>query len=90
MNFFIRSGNLDLIVAYPLSANTYKQMKWKGSEDHSLNYRKPFFFNRKLAGYTKKTNNFYEAIIINAGHMVPMDQPAIMMNLLNKFIDDDI
>lgn len=44
------SGNMDFIVAYPLSENAYKYMKWKGSETYRAARRESFIVNSKLAG----------------------------------------
>lgn len=44
------SGNLDLIVAYPLSENAYRNMKWKGFEKYRAARREPFIVNSRLAG----------------------------------------
>lgn len=47
------SGNLDFIVAYPLSENAYKHMKWKGFEKYRTTKREPFIVNSTLAGFVQ-------------------------------------
>ncbi|XP_031640001.1 venom serine carboxypeptidase-like [Contarinia nasturtii] len=84
------SGNLDLIVAYPLSENAYQHMKWNGAEKYLSARRKPFKVNSKLAGYIKVTDNFVDAIVLNAGHMVPTDQPEVALDLIDRFIRNDL
>lgn len=44
------SGNMDFIVAYPLSENAYRFMKWNGSETYRAARRESFIVNSKLAG----------------------------------------
>lgn len=44
------SGNMDFIVAYPLSENAYRYMKWNGSEKYRAAHRESFIVNSKLAG----------------------------------------
>lgn len=80
------SGNLDFICAYPLSVNAFNHMKWNGSEEYRKTDRDGFFLHGKLVGYVKKVRNFIDAMILNAGHMVPTDQPEPMLSLLDKFI----
>lgn len=44
------SGNLDFIVAYPLSENAYQHMKWNGSEKYRSARRESLIVNSKMAG----------------------------------------
>lgn len=44
----------------------------------------------KTSRYIKKTNNFYDVLILNAGHMVPTDQPAASLALIDRFIHDTL
>lgn len=84
------SGNMDFIVAYPLSENAYQHMKWKGAEKYRAAHRQSFIVNSKLAGYVKKANNFIDATILNAGHMVPTDQPEAALELIDRFIRNQL
>ncbi|XP_063708720.1 venom serine carboxypeptidase-like [Culicoides brevitarsis] len=81
------SGNLDFIVAYPVSENAYYHMNWKGREEYRQARRLSFLVDGKLAGYVKRARNvFIEAVILNAGHMVPTDQPKVCLELIDDFI----
>lgn len=42
--------------------------------------------DKSFSRYIKKANNFYDVLILNAGHMVPTDQPAATIALLDQFI----
>jgi carboxypeptidase C (cathepsin A) len=66
--------------------NAFNNMKWTGSDEYRKAEREGFFLDGKLVGYVKKVRNFVDAMILNAGHMVPTDQPAAMLSLLDKFI----
>lgn len=107
---------MDFIVAYPLSENAYKRMKWKYFEEYRVAKRQPFIVNGTLAGYessntktlqnfaagfnliyfltflryVKRTRNFIDAVILNAGHMVPTDQPLAALELIDRFIKDTL
>lgn len=85
------SGNKDVIVAYPLSVNFYQRLHWHGAKDYRNAKREFFRVDGKLAGYIKKANkHFAEAVILNAGHMVPTDEPKATLELLHRFIKDDL
>ncbi|KAJ6633431.1 Vitellogenic carboxypeptidase [Pseudolycoriella hygida] len=84
------SGNMDLIVAYPLSEEAYHRMKWDGADVYRTAKRNAFYVNDTLKGYVKKANNFYDVVILNAGHMVPTDAPAAALALLDGFIQNTL
>lgn len=65
-------------------------MKWNGTSDYRKAEREGFYVNGKLVGYVKKVRNFVDAMILNAGHMVPTDQPVPMLALLEKFVKDQL
>ena len=39
----------------------------------------------ELAGYAKQVGNLTVAMVRNAGHMVPHDQPLWAFDLINRF-----
>lgn len=84
------SGNKDFIVAYPLSVNFYRRFEWSGAKDYRAAKRQSLFVNGKLGGYFKKAKNFCEAVILNAGHMVPTDQPKVTLEMLHRFISNKL
>lgn len=40
--------------------------------------------------YVRRADNFYDALILNAGHMVPTDQPLAAFQLIDRFINDKL
>lgn len=85
------SGNLDMMAPYTAAENSYNRMKWKGTDKYLSARRTPFYISRiegTLRGYIKKVDNFAEVLILNAGHMVPHDQPEAALLLIRRFIDD--
>lgn len=81
---------MDFIVAYPLSENAYQHMRWSKIDLYKQSQRNPFFVNGSLAGYVRKADNFADVMILNAGHMVPTDQPQAALHIIDKFINDEI
>uniref|UniRef100_A0A8D8PLP3 Carboxypeptidase n=1 Tax=Cacopsylla melanoneura TaxID=428564 RepID=A0A8D8PLP3_9HEMI len=69
------NGQLDIIVAYPLTVNFLKTLDWSGKNAYANVSRTIWYHNNDIAGYLKKVDNFYEVLVRNAGHMVPSDQP---------------
>ena len=86
----IYNGQLDIIVAVPLTMHWVSQLNWHGADELRQTTRKVWKVNekdREVAGYIKMANQnrFFLATIRNAGHMVPYDQPRPMLDLLQRF-----
>ncbi|XP_066600490.1 venom serine carboxypeptidase [Prorops nasuta] len=81
----IYNGQLDIIVAYPLTENYLQQLKWPGADKYKKAVRKTWWVGQELAGYTKTIDNLTEALVRNAGHMVPSDQPKWAFDLITRF-----
>ncbi|XP_011630686.1 LOW QUALITY PROTEIN: venom serine carboxypeptidase-like [Pogonomyrmex barbatus] len=81
----IYNGQLDIIVAYPLTENYLKHLQWSGAEKYAKAPRKIWMVGNDLAGYTKTVDNLTEVLVRNAGHMVPKDQPKWALDLITRF-----
>ncbi|KAL0119122.1 hypothetical protein PUN28_009606 [Cardiocondyla obscurior] len=81
----IYNGQLDIIVAYPLTENYLKQLKWPGASNYAKASRKIWMVGDKIAGYAKTVDNLTEVLVRNAGHMVPSDQPKWALDLITRF-----
>lgn len=40
--------------------------------------------------YVRQADNFYDATVLNAGHMVPTDQPVVALELIDRFIHNTL
>ncbi|KAK9506392.1 hypothetical protein O3M35_008343 [Rhynocoris fuscipes] len=78
------SGQLDIIVAYPLTLNFIHSLNWTGVEQYRNAERKLWYVDNELAGYTKTAGKFTEILVRNAGHMVPSDQPKWAYDLIQR------
>lgn len=81
----IYNGQLDIIVAYPLTENYLQNLVWPGAADYKKAVRKQWRVAGMLAGYTKTVDNLTEVLVRNAGHMVPSDQPQWALDLITRF-----
>ncbi|XP_035733667.1 venom serine carboxypeptidase-like [Vespa mandarinia] len=81
----IYNGQLDIIVAYPLTVNYLQNLKWPGAKKYKIVGRKQWWVQDELAGYTKSVDNLTEVLVRNAGHMVPYDQPRWALDLITRF-----
>ncbi|EFN81843.1 Probable serine carboxypeptidase CPVL [Harpegnathos saltator] len=81
----IYNGQLDIIVAYPLTENYLYTMQWSGAEKYMKAPRKVWMVGDKIAGYSKSVDNLTEVLVRSAGHMVPSDQPKWALDLITRF-----
>nr|CAD7442195.1 unnamed protein product [Timema bartmani] len=79
------NGQLDIICAYPLTANLLRNLEWSGADDYKTAERSQWLSGGKLAGFVKTAGNLTEILVRNAGHLVPTSQPAWSYDLITRF-----
>ena len=86
----IYNGLLDIICAEPLTLNWLEDLQWSHASEYKTAHRqiwKVDASDNQIAGYIKIVDKFLLAAIRNAGHMVPSDQPRVMLDLLKRFFE---
>ncbi|KAH8372253.1 hypothetical protein KR093_010769 [Drosophila rubida] len=76
------SGQLDVIIAYPMTRNFLKMLKFPDADYYKIAPRKIWRVDGELAGYVKQAGNLIDVLVRNAGHMVPYDQPKWIYELI--------
>ncbi|KAJ9586806.1 hypothetical protein L9F63_019592, partial [Diploptera punctata] len=84
------NGQMDIIVAYPLSVRMYNTLEFRAAEEYRKAKRYAWKVDGELAGYMKSAGNFTEVLVRNAGHMVPTDQPKFAFDLITRFTSDNL
>lgn len=79
----IYNGQLDIIVAYPLTRNYLKQLKFSAADKYRIAPREIWRLDGEIAGYVKHAGHLVEIMVRNAGHMAPSDQPKWMFYLID-------
>lgn len=82
------NGQLDIIVAYPLTINFLKHLEFSASDEYKIAKRSKWYVDGNLAGYVKQAGNLTEVLFRNAGHLAPTDQPKWCLNLIKKFVEN--
>ena len=65
-------------------------MEWKYKENFSSAEVLPWTVGGKEAGTIQSANGFTFLRIYDAGHMVPRDQPAAALDMLQKFMQGSL
>nr|AAY27740.1 salivary/fat body serine carboxypeptidase [Sitodiplosis mosellana] len=81
----VYNGQLDIIVAYPLTENYLKNLNFNGADDYKTAKRYIWRVDNEIAGYAKHAGNLTEVLVRNAGHMAPGDQPKWVLDMLPRF-----
>lgn len=63
----IYNGQLDIIVAYPLTENYLKNLNFDGAEEYKTAKRYIWRVDGEIAGYAKHAGNLTEVLVRNAG-----------------------
>lgn len=80
----IYNGQLDIIVAYPLTENFLNNLDFEAAEEYKTASRHQWIVDGEVAGYAKVAGNLTEVLVRDAGHMVPGDQPKWGLDLINR------
>lgn len=84
------NGQLDIIVTPVFTEKMISVMQWNKKNNYLAAERKIWKVSpddNQVAGYIKEANNFHYAVIRDAGHLAPADQPRASFDLVSKFID---
>ncbi|KAL3279163.1 hypothetical protein HHI36_016677 [Cryptolaemus montrouzieri] len=81
----IYSGQLDLAVPYPTTVNYLEKLKFTSAEEYRAAERRIWYKKDDIAGYVKTAGNLTDIMILNAGHLVPMDQPEVAFEMIYNF-----
>jgi len=84
----VYSGMLDFICNWVGGELWTTQMPWSGQQQfNNANYT-DWHVDGKVAGHAKTAKNLTFLKVENAGHMVPMDQPANSLDMLKRFLNN--
>jgi len=81
----IYNGQLDVIIAWPLTESFITTLNWNTNHNYTGTIRSQWHVGDDLAGYVKQVGDFTQVLVRNAGHMVPYDQPKWSFDLINRW-----
>ncbi|XP_068614395.1 probable serine carboxypeptidase CPVL [Brachionichthys hirsutus] len=85
----IYNGQLDMIVAVPLTERFLLSVEWTGAADYKNAPRYQWKIqsgDAEVAGYVRQVGEFYQVIIRGGGHFVIYDQPARTFDMIDRFL----
>nr|XP_032529686.1 venom serine carboxypeptidase-like [Danaus plexippus plexippus] len=81
----IYCGHLDQMLPCVFTSDNFRTWTWSGSKEFQEAARYPYIYKAKLSGYHKTGGQLTEVVVRGAGHMVPVDQPGPIQNLVARF-----
>jgi carboxypeptidase C (cathepsin A) len=82
----VYSGDKDYICNWRGGEAWTHSQPWEKKEEFGQTEYNHWMVNEKQAGEYKNVDNFTFLKVYEAGHMVPMDQPEISLEMLNQFV----
>ncbi|XP_057831254.2 uncharacterized protein LOC131041986 [Cryptomeria japonica] len=90
-NVTIYNGQVDLICATPGTEAWVQQLKWSGLKEFNSTERIALYCNEsETKGFVKSFENLKFVWILLAGHMAPVDQPCVGLNMLDLVTNSTI
>lgn len=86
----IYAGDVDYICNWLGNKKWTLAMEWPHKADFNAAEDAPYLVNGTQAGRLRSAAGFHFMQVYKAGHMVPMDQPAAALAMLNDFLSGKI
>jgi cathepsin A (carboxypeptidase C) len=84
----IYAGDVDFICNYMGNKAWTLAMEWPGKDSFNAATDNDWSVNGKSAGLVRTSKGFTFLQVYDAGHMVPMDQPAPALEMLRTFLNN--
>jgi len=81
------NGNLDLIVPYIGTENWLSILNWSGLEGYNNSPTVAWSKDGVVYGTQKAFESLDYRLVFESGHMVPQDQPAAALDLINSLVN---
>ena len=86
----VYAGDADLMCNWIGNDAWTKQLEWSGHDGFNAAPNRVFVTAATVdAGRVRSFENFACVRVFNSGHMVPMDQPAVSLELIDKFFKNE-
>ncbi len=82
----VYSGDKDFICNWRGGEAWTNAMDWAGKEEYNKKPYSPYLQAGKEVGQVKQTDSLVFLRVYDAGHMVPMNQPSVAVNMLDEFL----
>ena len=88
INLLFFNGIMDLICNHVGNEITLEKLNWSHQKDYIMANRYAWMSgdNNKVAGYMKEFQNLSYLKLLDSGHMAPLDQPEVCLDMMTTFM----
>ena len=87
MDTLFFSGKFDLVCNHIGSEKVFDDLQWSGQDEWRKAQPGIWSVNGRTAGYMKTHRSLQYLLVLDAGHMVPLDQPQASLDMLSRFLN---
>jgi len=88
MRVLIYSGQYDITCNHLGTEKMLEELQWAGRDAWVQAQPGVWLVDKQPAGYIKTYKNLQSLLVLNAGHMVPMDVPKHAFDMIARFLAD--
>jgi carboxypeptidase D len=82
------SGQYDLVCHHLGTENLLMDLSWSGNTGWQKADTGVWVVDNSPAGYIKQFKNLQSLVVLDSGHMVPMNQPKRALDMFKKFVEN--
>eukprot|EP00929_Paragymnodinium_shiwhaense_P029484 TRINITY_DN1687_c0_g2_i1.p1 TRINITY_DN1687_c0_g2~~TRINITY_DN1687_c0_g2_i1.p1 ORF type:complete len:480 (+),score=88.81 TRINITY_DN1687_c0_g2_i1:67-1506(+) len=86
----IYAGDVDYICNWLGNKKWTLALDWAGKDEFNKAADKPYMVDGQTAGRIRASKGFHFLQVYQAGHMVPMDKPAVAAQMVTDFLADKL
>lgn len=86
----IYAGDCDFICNWLGNKHWALKLQWPHGSDFNAAEDKPYMANGQKVGRIRTSHGFSFMQVFQAGHMVPMDQPEVSLQMINQFVNGQL
>jgi len=79
-------GQYDMICNHIGVETSLEALQWKGAKDFALSTPAVWMVGGETAGYVRSFGSLSLLLVLNSGHMVPLDKPVEALDMITRFI----
>ncbi|RLN53305.1 hypothetical protein BBJ29_000470 [Phytophthora kernoviae] len=88
--FLFYAGNMDGSLCNNLGVGRIiDRLAWTDTAKYRVAKRQPWFVDNQVAGLVKSAGNMSYVVVLNAGHLVPADQPEASLDMIRRFVNNE-
>ncbi|KAG7397455.1 hypothetical protein PHYBOEH_000734 [Phytophthora boehmeriae] len=88
--FLFYAGNMDGSLCNNLGVGRIiDRLAWTDTAKYRVAKRQPWVVDSQVAGLVKSAGNMSYVVVLNAGHLVPVDQPEASLDMIRRFVNNE-